>query len=94
MIIWKGYAWDGASGPTYDDKRNMRGSLLHDVFYQLMRQGHLGSEYREIVDKIFYITCLEDGMNKIRAKYYYWCVRKFACSSANPKNVKQIHDAP
>ena len=33
----KGYAWDGPSGPTVDDDTNMRGSVAHDVKYQLMR---------------------------------------------------------
>ncbi len=34
----QGYAWDGPSGPTIDTKNFMRGSLVHDALYQLMRQ--------------------------------------------------------
>ncbi len=34
----KGYAWDGPSGPTIDSKNFMRGSLVHDALYQLMRE--------------------------------------------------------
>jgi hypothetical protein len=30
LTIRAGYAWDGASGPTYDSKSSMRGSLVHD----------------------------------------------------------------
>lgn len=46
LTMFKGYAWDGCSGPTYDDKTNMRGGLLHDGGYQLMRLGLLSQEYR------------------------------------------------
>ena len=35
LIIKKGYAWDGPSGPTIDTPNFMRGSLVHDALYQL-----------------------------------------------------------
>lgn len=94
LIIWTGYAWDGASGPTIDDNTNMRASLVHDALYQLMRQGLLGPEHRKAADDVFYLICLECGMSKVRAKYYYWSVRKFAASAADPKNRKKICEAP
>lgn len=94
LVIFHGYSWDGASGPTYDDKHNMRGSLIHDALYQLMRNGLLSMEYRRTVDYVLYCTCLEDGMWKLRAKYYYWAVRKFAASAADPKSKKEVYDAP
>ena len=37
LTIKRGYAWDGPSGPTIDTKTFMRGSLVHDALYQLMR---------------------------------------------------------
>ena len=39
MILRKGYAWDGASGPAMDTPSIMRGALVHDGIYQLMREG-------------------------------------------------------
>ena len=33
LIIKNGYAWDGPSGPTFDTKNFMRGSLVHDALY-------------------------------------------------------------
>jgi len=51
--IKKGYAWDGPSGPTIDTLNFMRGSLVHDALYQLMREDHLDSKnYREPADKL------------------------------------------
>ena len=31
LTVFKGYAWDGPSGPTFDTKTFMRGSLVHDA---------------------------------------------------------------
>jgi hypothetical protein len=38
LTIGKGYAWDGPSGPAFDTKDFMRGSLVHDALYQLIRE--------------------------------------------------------
>ena len=44
LVIQKGYAWDGPSGPTIDTENFMRGSLVHDALYQLFREGKLDPE--------------------------------------------------
>jgi len=41
LVIRKGYAWDGPSGPTVDTRDSLRGSLVHDALYQLMREGYI-----------------------------------------------------
>lgn len=38
LDIKEGYAWDGASGPTWDDETNYISSLVHDALYQIMRE--------------------------------------------------------
>lgn len=45
------YAWDGASGPTFDSPSTMRASLVHDALYQLMREGALDQSYRIPADE-------------------------------------------
>jgi hypothetical protein len=42
----KGYAWNGPSGPTLDTRNFMRGSLVHDALYQLMREGRMDNGLR------------------------------------------------
>jgi hypothetical protein len=82
LTIKKRYAWDGCSGPTFDDKTNMRGGLIHDALYQLMRLGLLFQENRIVADNILRNTCLEDGMSSFRAWYYFEGVDHFATSVA------------
>lgn len=81
----KGYAWDGPSGPTIDTKNFMRGSLVHDALYQLMREGLLSQEHRETADRLLREICLEDGMSRIRAWWVYRAVRSFAAAAAAPR---------
>ena len=50
LTIKKNYAWDGASGPVFDTQRIMRGSLVHDALYQLMREKYLPQKARENAD--------------------------------------------
>lgn len=54
----------------------MRGSLVHDALYQLMRQGHLDPDkYRETAVDLLRTMCREDGMSAIRAWWVYKGVR-------------------
>ena len=46
LTIYAGYASDGASGPTRDDKTNMTAAMGHDCLYQLIRGGFLSPKYR------------------------------------------------
>lgn len=95
MVIQKGYAWDGPSGPTIDTKSFMRGSLIHDAMYQLMRENYLfHGEYRETADRLLQSICVQDGMSRIRAWYVYQSVRWFADPCADPAHNKPILYAP
>ncbi len=77
LYITEHYAWDGATGPTWQDSKNKRGSLIHDALYQLMREGLLPMSYRKAVDQELIHICKEDGMSRFRAWYYMLAVRTF-----------------
>ena len=77
------YAWDGASGPAMDTKSIMRGALVHDALYQLMREGGLPLSYRKPVDKLLRKMCREDGMFWLRAWWVYLAVRIFGKEAAS-----------
>lgn len=82
LSIRKGYAWDGPSGPTIDTKNFMRGSLVHDALYQLIREGLLPLSEREQADAELRRICLEDGMSGVRAWWVYQGVRIFGDTAA------------
>ena len=77
MLIKSGYAWDGPSGPTIDTDDFMTGSLVHDAFYQLIREGHLSREYGHKANVLLREICLKAGMSRFRACYVYKSVEAF-----------------
>lgn len=84
MRFRAGYAWDGASGPTYDSKSSMRASLYHDGGYQLTRLGLLDHALRATLDSVFRRICKDDGMWSPRAQIWYMAVRIFADPATDP----------
>ena len=95
LRIKKGYAWDGPSGPTIDTLNFMRGALVHDALYQLMREKHLDHDtYREVADRILQRICIEDGMSTLRAWWVYWGVRFGGGPASDPANEKPLIVAP
>lgn len=84
MVVKKRYTWDGPSGPTIDTKTFMRGSLIHDALYQLIREGVLPQSARKRCDEILREICLEDGMSRIRAWAVYRGVRMGGAKACKP----------
>jgi hypothetical protein len=94
LIIRSGYAWDGPSGPTFDTPSSIRGSLVHDALYQLLRAELLPIDARDIADQELYRICVEDGMWKWRARLWLRAVRKCAAGAADPVHKKPLLVAP
>lgn len=93
LTIKAGYAWDGASGPTIDTRSTIRGSLIHDALYQLMRERAISSiNNRKRADLIFRDIIREDGMGKVRSWIWYNAVRIGAGSAS--RNRREVHTAP
>ena len=91
MFIRAGYAWDGASG--YPDKKTiMRGSLVHDALYQLIRNKHLDMSKRLDADKLLRTMCRDDGMPAWEAWCVYKAVRNFGKYCVH--KPKQVRVAP
>lgn len=94
LTIRRGYAWDGPSGPTLDTRCSMRGSLVHDALYQLLREGSLPQSARDQADEELYRRLKEDGMWGWRAWLWRREVKKFAGAAADPRNRKTVLNAP
>lgn len=84
LVLYAGFAWDGASGPTIDSKSSMRASAFHDALCVLMRAGRLSYEvWQDRVNALFKQQCLEDGMWAARAAVWHAFV-EFA-DAGNPE---------
>jgi len=90
LAIRHGYAWDGASGPTWDTDNTITPSLVHDAFYQLLRLAYLPSWYRSQIDDYLDKMLEERGMWKLRRWYWMKGVSWFASGAADPENVKEV----
>lgn len=91
LWIQAGYAWDGPSGPTIDTPDSMRGSLVHDALYQLMREGFLDRKlWREPADVEMRRIMLEDGMLPARAEAWFMAVRAFAEHATMPSAAREL----
>ena len=88
LLIQKGYAWDGPSGPTVDTKSSMQASLAHDALYQLMREGLLSPEHKPDADRTLSVLGEADGMWKWRARIWEKMVNAFGFRSAfKPREI-------
>ena len=95
LHVLRSYAWDGPSGPTIDTKSFMRASVVHDVFYQCLREGLLPPSRRKLADRELIRYAKMDGMNPIRRFYAFWSLRAFAGGAAKLKTKPmKVHTAP
>ncbi|MBF31847.1 MAG: hypothetical protein Unbinned1322contig1000_40 [Prokaryotic dsDNA virus sp.] len=94
LYVLKGYRWDGPSGPTLDTISFMRGSLIHDVLYQLIREKKLNLTLRREADKLLRKHCREDGMSWVSAYLVYKAVRIFGAKAVDPEGHIAIRRAP
>lgn len=94
LLIRAGYAWDGPSGPTIDTKSSMRGSLVHDALYQLIRLEILPRDSRLQADQEAYDRWLADGMWPFRAWIWAKVLNRHAATAAHPDHVKKLYTAP
>jgi hypothetical protein len=76
LFIKEGYSWDGASGVP-DTRWNLRGSLVHDALYQLIREGYLPKAARAPADSTFGDYCLKDGSGRALSWIFWAGVRVF-----------------
>ena len=87
-----GYAWDGASGPTFDTDSSMIPSLVHDVFCQMMRDKLISyDKWQDSVNEFFYEHCIACGMCPGRAKLWYKGVELGDAGNPNQGSSKIIY---
>lgn len=85
LEISAGYAWDGPSGPTFDNPKTLFPSLVHDAIYQLdsISEEH---DLKEIADWIFYRLMQVNRNGEIKSRVWYWAVSNYG----DPKPRKSL----
>lgn len=94
LTVRKGYAWDGPSGCLMDTRFNMRASLVHDAFYQLLREEALHQGQKDATDRLFRTMCIEDGVFPPFAHVYYLLLKAFGKYASDPANKRPERTAP
>jgi hypothetical protein len=94
LTIAAGYAWDGASGPIAQDATIIRGSLVHDALYQLMREHRLSRSWREAADGLMRLMFQADGMHPAMAAIAFKAVRLLGGQFLDPSHVRPLLLAP
>jgi hypothetical protein len=91
LLIKEGYAWDGVTGFLSTPKCLLRGSLIHDALYQLMRLNALNQSDRISADLMLEQACLEDGAPKTIVNCLYFVVRSFGILYSKPTSEKEVN---
>jgi len=94
LTLNKGYATDGPSGPTIDTTSAIRGSFVHDALYWLIRNGLLSKGSKDLADTLFRDICIEDGMWRLRARWWYAALQREGIHNLYPSSEKTILRAP
>lgn len=92
----KGYSWDGASG-AINTESWIIASLIHDMFYQLFREGSLDRSLRKQADQAMYYflkksmirgNYLSRQWGATRARASYLGVRAVGKKHTYPRKIK------
>ena len=92
--IFAWYAWDGASGPTYDTNNTYRASLVHDCIADCIRDGYLPFETYKLNDKEIAVILKEDGTAAFRIWYWQRGLALADGSYAKKSSKRKIYISP
>ena len=92
LIVKKGFAWDGPSGPSIDTKAFILASLVHDSLYKLMAYEVIKhtEENRLFADNIMRQINLSLRMWRFRAFYTWLAVRIFGRFNVKKRGILRI----
>lgn len=83
LTLKVGYCWDGATA-YHDSPSLMRGSLIHDALYQLLRERLLPPSSRKLADIIYRKVIIADGTSKLLSWAMYATLRLMGRKYATP----------
>jgi len=93
LVLFKGFCFDGVSGPVIDRKTNMRAGAGHDGLYRLMRKKLLSHKLWRDADKEFAKWLKEDKAWKITIRIDMAGLKMARGKAAHPKNRLKVYVA-
>jgi hypothetical protein len=93
LILKKGFASDGPSGPTIDTPDTIKGSFVHDALCRMMAYGLLDPKWKGPADNEALDHWLRSGMDPVRAKLWRETLRQFDFY-IKPESRREILIAP
>jgi hypothetical protein len=95
LRLFGGFAWNGASGPTFDTKSSIGPSAVHDAFCWCMRDGRLDyDKWQDRVNEFFRQQCIEDGMWEWRAGVWHAGVEIGDAGNPDQGPDRRVLEAP
>jgi len=95
LLLKDGFAWDGASGPTFDTLNSMSSSAEHDAFCKMLRNRTLDYDrWQDRINQFFHDRCVENGMGAIRAKIWHAGVEFGDAGNPNKGTDDIVLEAP
>jgi hypothetical protein len=96
--VYPGFAWNGPGSssrfdPVPDTKNFMRGSAIHDAWYQAISEGKEQPGRRDVADKFLAAMCRHDGMGWLATRLVLRGVRLLGESHAERRN-REVLTAP
>lgn len=93
LLIYKGWAWDGASGGV-DTKKTIRASASHDALYKLMRMEFLPRSEQENSDLTLREVMRRDKAIIPRTWAWFTALSWFGGKNTDPENRNKELIAP
>lgn len=90
LILKKGFAWDGPSGPTIDTPDSLVGSGVHDADCRLMSWGLLSRSWKDKADAIARDLWIRSGMPEARANLWFNTLQQFDFYVRQPREVLEV----
>ena len=91
LLLKRGFAWDGASGPVVDRKSNMIAGAGHDGLYRLMRKGLLDHNLWPEADAMFAKWLKDNGAWALTIKIDSLGLKIANGAAANPSNKAKVY---
>jgi len=91
LLIDREFVWDGVTGMWINESAAMRGSLVHDAIYHLIRECGIDDSNAKIADDLLYQFSREDGVSWTLAQIMHYTTKYLGPYGRDPKFNQRAH---